>query len=83
MNNRDLQVPTFGPATALSDSVDLKPTLRGIDVWEAGNVSVTDITGKTRTRAFTAPFPVRWAVQIKRVNATGTNISAANIDGLV
>lgn len=79
-HNKDLQVPSLSPFV-LSDTANLNPTLRGLDVWAAGNVKITDIEGNSTTRTFAAPFPVRWALQIRRVWATGTTVNSDNTAG--
>lgn len=83
MNNQNLQAPTW-TLIAPNDTVDQVPTLRGFEVWSAGDVKWSDITGFDQTHTFAAPFPVRIVGQVKRIWSTGTTVTSptVNIVGL-
>ena len=79
--NVDIDSPTV---KAITFDEDLgKRTLRGIDIFSDGDLSITDIEGETVT--VTIPdtaIPFRWVVQIRTVNTSGTTIAASDLLGL-
>lgn len=80
--NVNLDSPTLVDIVQ-SDTVDLATSLRAIDIFADGNLTVTDIDGVTQTRNFINVAPCfRWVVQIRRVHATGTDQTNAQLSGL-
>lgn len=62
-------------------------TLRGIDIFTNGDLSITDVAGETVTVTFPTPedggtYPYRWIVQIKTIHDTATTIADADLVGL-
>lgn len=84
-NRRNVQLdsPTF-VAIVQSDTIDNPGgSLRGLDIFADGTVSVEDIDGTTVERIFNNVAPAfRWVAQIKRVNATATTITDLQMIGL-
>ena len=78
--NPQLESPTFRDF-ALDEDLGSR-TLRGLDIWAEGDVHIADILDTERTRSFTAPFPVRWVIQIKKVFSSDTTVSVDDLDGL-
>ncbi len=57
--------------------------IRAIDLFADGTVSVVDIEGTVVARNFINVAPAfRWVVQVRRVNATGTSLTNAQMEGL-
>lgn len=81
----NIEPPTFVAIdTTGGDQVfTLSQTLRGIDVWGAGNIHFKDITGVDYgPYTVTAPFPIRIAGQIRTIVAATTTVTDANLVGL-
>lgn len=81
--NKSLEAPTWRAITP-SDTVNEPRTLRGFDVWAAGDVKWRCTNGYEQTHTFAAPFPVRVTGQIERIYSTLTTVASptVNIVGL-
>lgn len=79
--NHDIDAPTVHAVTLDADLG--RRTYRGVDIFAAGDISITDVEDNTITVTIpAAALPFRWAVQIRRVNSTGTTIANTDIIGL-
>lgn len=86
MLNTEVHAPRF-VVIAADDDVDIEPSLRGIDIFTEGDLSILTIEDETITRTFPAAadggsYPFRWWAQIKRVLVTDTTILDAALIGL-
>jgi hypothetical protein len=83
--NPNIEPPTFVPIdTTSGDQVfPLSSTLRGIDVWGAGDIHFKDILGNSYgPYTVAAPFPIRITGQIRTIVHATTTVTDANLVGL-
>lgn len=83
----DIHVPVPVDVDTASADAEFDPCLRGVDIFEAGDLDFTGINGVRQVRTFPAvadggAYPYRYVMQIKTIHQTTTTIPDDSLTGL-